>query len=315
MSVPDREGRAPRARVIAALAVGATAISFAAPFFRRAAPIDPLLASAVRLALAALLLSPSIPRARAQGKLGPRARRAALIAGALYAVHFGTWVASLGLTTVAASVTLVTATPLLLAVIGAIAGADAPGRRLWAGVALAAVGTAMIGVADSGIAGVAPTTDRALLGDGLALAGAVAMAAYLLVVRRHHADIEAASFSSIAAGVAALLLAAVIVSRGVALAAWPDVPPPSSLGWVALTALVSQLVGHTALTWALSHTSPTAVGLATTTEPVIASLVTWAWLGEVPAPLVVLGSLATVAGVVLGLGAVGPRRVSPAPRR
>jgi drug/metabolite transporter (DMT)-like permease len=299
--------------VVASLAIGAVAISFAAPLFRRAAPIDPLLASAARLALAALLLAPSIPPARAAGKLGPRARRAALVGGALYAVHFGTWVASLGLTTVAASVTLVTATPLLLAVIGATAGKDAPGRRLWAAVGLAAAGTVAIGLSDAGLGGAATTTEGALLGDGLALAGAAAMALYLLVVRAWHADLEAASFSCLAAGAAALLLGAAILLRGLATGAWPDLPSLDSLGWVALTAVLSQLVGHTSLTWALAHASPTAVGLATTTEPVVASLVTWAWLGEVPAPLVIVGSLVTVAGVALGLGTAG-RATTPSGR-
>jgi drug/metabolite transporter (DMT)-like permease len=65
--------------------------------------------------------------------------------------------------------------------------------------------------------------------------------------------------------------------------------------------VISQLVGHTALTWALSHASPTMVALATTTEPVIAALVTFVWMGEVPAPLVIAGSVVTLAGVVLGM--------------
>jgi drug/metabolite transporter (DMT)-like permease len=43
------------------------------------------------------------------------------------------------------------------------------------------------------------------------------------------------------------------------------------------------------------------VALATTTEPVIAALVTFVWMGEVPAPLVIAGSVVTLAGVVLGM--------------
>jgi drug/metabolite transporter (DMT)-like permease len=287
--------RGGRARVVLALAIGAIAISFAAPLFRLAAPIDPLLASAVRLALAAALLAPSLPRARRAGKLGPRALRWGFVGGALYALHFGTWVASLGLTTVAASVTLVTATPLALAILGAIAGVDAPPRRLWVGVALAALGTAIIGAADAGAG------TGALLGDALALAGALAMALYLLVVRREQAHLEAVSFSAVAAASGALFLALAIVLRGLALDAWPEAPSLASLGWVAMTALVSQLVGHTALTWALEHTTPTVVALATTAEPVVASAVTLVWLGEVPAPLVIVGSAITLAGVLAGL--------------
>jgi len=288
------------ARVMGALLVGAVAISFAAPFFRLAAPIDPLLASAVRLALAALLLAPALPRARRAGRLGSRALRAGVIAGALYALHFGTWVASLGMTSVAASVTLVTATPLLLAILGWLSRTDAPTSRLWLGIALATAGTALIGAAD------ASGPDGALLGDVLALLGALAMAAYLVVARREQAAIEPVSFSAIAAGSGALFLAVVIAVRAAILGELPSTPTLPSLGWVAMTALISQLVGHTALTWALRHASPTLVALATTAEPVIASVITLLWLGELPAMLVIVGSAITLCGVVVGMTGRAP---------
>lgn len=289
------------ARTLLALAVGALAIGVAAPFFRAAQPIDPCLASAVRLALASLLLAPSIPRARASGKLSPRTLRWAGLAGVLYAVHFGAWVASLGMTSVAASVTLVTATPLLLAVIGWLAGRDAPGARLWLGLALAGAGTLLIGGADA-----SDVRDGALTGDALALLGAVAMAGILLVVRRENARLEAASFSSVATVSGALCLVAVLVLRGVLTSAWPPAPGAASLAWVAATAVVSQLVGHTALTWALSRASPTTVALATTTEPVIATLVVFVWMDERPGPHVLAGSAVILGGVAIGMGGRRP---------
>jgi len=288
-------------RVLAALAIGALAIGFAAPLFRRAEPIDPLLASAFRLALAALLMSPALPRARREGKLSSRTIRWASIAGVFYAVHFGTWVASLSMTSVTASVTLVTATPLLLAVIGWLAGRDAPHARLWIGLGLAAFGTIVIGLAD------ASASASALLGDALALIGAVAMALILLVIRREQASLEAVSFSSIAAVTGAAVLALVLVIRGIAVGAWPDLPSPASLAWVAATAVVSQLIGHTALTWATQRTTPTVVGLATTAEPVIAAIVTFLWLGETPTTLVVVGSALTLLGVIVGMTGRAPR--------
>jgi drug/metabolite transporter (DMT)-like permease len=283
------------ARVWVALAIGALAIGFAAPFFRRAEPIDPLLASAFRLGLAALLMSPSLPRARREGKLSSRVIGWAAIAGVFYAVHFGAWVASLGLTSVTASVTLVTATPLLLAVIGWLGGKDAPHARLWIGLGLATLGTVLIGAAD------AAASDAALVGDALALVGAVAMALILLVIRREHASLEAVSFSSVAALAGAVVLALVLAARGIVLGAWPTSPSSESLLWVAATALISQLVGHTALTWATQRTTPTVVGLATTAEPVIAAGVTFVWLGEVPTSLVLTGSALTLAGVITGM--------------
>ncbi|MFN9812782.1 MAG: EamA family transporter [Deltaproteobacteria bacterium] len=296
-----RGERAGDVRTLAALAVGALAIGGAAPFFRAAQPIDPCLASAVRLALASLLLAPSIPGARTRGKLSPRTLQWAGLAGVRYAVHFGAWVASLGMTSVAASVTLVTATPLLLALLGWLAGRDAPGARLWLGLGLAGGGTLLIGGADA-----RDVRGDALLGDALALLGAVAMAGILLVVRREHARLEAAAFSSIATFSGALCLAAALALRGALTGVWPPAPSAASLAWVAATAVVSQLVGHTALTWALSRASPTTVALATTTEPVIATLVVFVWMDERPGPHVLAGSAVILAGVTLGLSGRRP---------
>jgi drug/metabolite transporter (DMT)-like permease len=137
--------------------------------------------------------------------------------------------------------------------------------------------------------------------DALALIGAVAMAGILLVVRREQARLEPVSFSSVAVFVGAMCLAITIGLRGVSSGEWPEPPSLASLGWVAATALVSQLVGHTALTWALRHASPTHVALATTAEPVIAALVVFVWLGEEPGALVIAGSLVTLGGVVVGM--------------
>ena len=105
-------------RALAALVVAVSAIAFAAIFFRLAVPTHPLTAAAWRLSLAALLSSPFVLRGWRSGALTPAHLRAGLVAGVIYAVHFGAWVWSLGLTSVAASVTLVCITPLGLALWG-----------------------------------------------------------------------------------------------------------------------------------------------------------------------------------------------------
>jgi len=79
-----------------------------------------------------------------------------------------------------------------------------------------------------------------------------------------------------------------------------------------VAALVSRLGGDPALPGALAHPGPTAVGLGTTSGPVIASVITLVWLGELPASLVIVGSLVTMLGVVAGLS---PGRRAPSAGR
>ncbi|MCB9523899.1 MAG: DMT family transporter [Myxococcales bacterium] len=276
-----------RPPVALALAVAVVAIGFAGPFFRKADPTHPLVKSGLRLAMAALVFAPFVLR----GRLTPRQIRAGVAAGALYGLHFGSWVWSLGLTSMAASVTLVTSTPLMLASAALLTGRDRPTPRLWLALGLATVGVACIGGFDLG-GGHA----NALLGDALALLGAAAMAGYLALARRLGTlDVLAFSGVATAVGAACLLGAAAALGHPPVAASW------GSFGWLVAATGISQLIGHTLITWSLRHTTPTVVGLATVGEPVVATALAWLWLAEAPSGLVLLGSAVTLAAVVLAL--------------
>lgn len=274
-----------------ALFGAAAAISFAAIFFRLASPTHPLVVAGVRLALAAGVLAIPTIRAWRAGRLPPKVRRRAAIAGVLYGVHFGTWVTSLSLTSVASSVTLVTATPLLLALVALGTGRDRPERRHWLSIGLAVVGLSLIGWADLSL------STEALLGDGLAMAGAIAMALYLLLVRSLGKDLDVLAFSGLACAGGAITLLGAAVLTGVPIA----FASLESFGWVALAALVPQLIGHNLLTWSLRHATPTAVGIATVGEPVGATFLAWVWLSEVPSPVVLIGCAITLVAVFVSL--------------
>jgi drug/metabolite transporter (DMT)-like permease len=247
-----------------------------------------------------MLLSPFVVRAARRGSLPGRVVRGSLLAGLFYAVHFGAWVWSLALTTVAASVTLVTATPLLLAAAAVVTGRDRPTGRLWAALTLAAVGVTIIGGTDLG------RSPTALVGDGLALLGCAGMAGFLLIGRRLGRSLDVLAFAGIATGVAAVVLLGLSAALGV------DLRPASgeALFYLVLAALLPQLVGHNLLTWSLRHTTPTVVGLATVGEPVGSTLLGLALLSEVPSPWVLAGCTVTLAAVALALTA---RRLEPQP--
>ena len=274
-----------------ALVVGVTAIAFAAIFFRLAAPTHPLAMSCLRLSMASALLSPLVVRAWRRGRLSSRQVRAAALAGVMYAVHFGAWVSSLTLTSVASSVTLVTATPLLLAIVGLATGRDRPDRRLGVALSLSLVGLAIIGGQDLAI------SDDALLGDGLAILGAAAMAGYLLIARDLGEELDVWAFSGIATGVGALTLAATTVAAGVSL----EPASMEAFGFIVLATLVPQLIGHTLLTWCLRVTRPTVVGIATLGEPVGSSALAWVLLGEALEGWGVVGCAVTLAAVFIAI--------------
>jgi drug/metabolite transporter (DMT)-like permease len=78
---------------------------------------------------------------------------------------------------------------------------------------------------------------------------------------------------------------------------------PSALLYLGLAALIPQVVGHSLLTWALRHTTPTVVGLSTVGEPVGSTLLGLLVLSEVPSGPTVVGCVITLSAVVLALSA------------
>jgi drug/metabolite transporter (DMT)-like permease len=284
------------ARVYAALIAAVMSISLAAIFFRLAAPTHPLVAAAWRLTLAALISSFWVVRGARSGALGAVELRAAVIAGLIYAVHFGTWVWSLGLTSVASSVTLVCITPLGLALWGWLRGVDAPSRAQVVGMAVASAGVALIGGADFLVPGAGAD---ALLGDALAMAGALVIGGYMVLVRRLGPGLDVMAFS----GVACAVGAAVLMSA----AAWLGVPllPQGATQAAALLgcALIPQLIGHTLLTWSLRHVTPTAAGIAVLGEPVGSTVLAALLLHEVVGAWTLVGCAVVLIGVGASLAA------------
>jgi len=266
-----------------------SAISFAAILFKLAQPTHPLVAAATRLGISALLLAPLTLRGFRRGRLAGAVGRDAVLAGFLYALHFGAWVASLELISVAASVTLVTATPVFLALVALITGRDRPTLRHGIAIIIALAGVLLIARSSPGAG--------AWSGNALALLGALAMGLFLLLARRHGSELDAWAFTGVACAVGASVLLVVAVLSGVPIA----LSGANALLPLAMAALVPQLIGHGCLTWSLRHLKPTTVGLATVAEPVGSTLLAWLWLHETPGSMTLTGCAVVLLAVVLTL--------------
>jgi drug/metabolite transporter (DMT)-like permease len=216
-------------------------------------------------------------------------------AGVLLGVHFATWISSLAYTTVAASVTLVATTPLWVAVLAWLVLGRAPTLTVLLGVLTAVAGGAIIAFGDLAGAGNAAAPDP-LLGNALALVGAVSMAGYLLLGRsaqRHGLSLQA--YVGVAYAVAAVVLAPLPLLFGHAYLGYGA----ASMAWIVALALVPQLVGHTGINYAMKHLDPTRVATVTLMEPIGAGVAAWWLFTEVPAALTVAGAVLVLLGVGL----------------
>lgn len=246
-----------------------------------------------RLGLAALALAPVAAWRTPLRELRLNARTwlLALTAGGFLAIHFGLWITSLGLTTVASSVILVTTHPLFVAPVAAWLFREPITLRKGIGILLGLVGTVIVSGGDWQL------SPAAFLGDLLALGGALAMGGYLLVSRHLRGRLPFLPALTLLYGTAGGVLAVVSLLFGVQLYPWPG--REWLLFWA--LALIPTIAGHGLMNWALKYLGATGVSISFMAEPVGAALLAYLILGEVPTGAFYAGGLAILAGIALGL--------------
>ena len=279
-----------------------TAVSSAAVVILLAAPLAALTIAGGRVAVTGVGLL-ALGRRRlwqtwgsVRGELAPRTA----LAATLLAVHFGTWIASLSMTTVVRSVTFVATQPLLAGVLARLLG-DRVSWRLYAGGAVAVAGTAVMIGGQSEVAG-----PNAAWGDALAAIAAAAAAGYLAVGRSVRARVDLAGYLAFVHLGAAALLGLTIVVFGLPLSNGPA----QTSDWLAIVylGLVPGVIGHGLLNWAVRHLPVHTVSLAILLEPIGATALAVVVLDRTVAGAEVAGAAIILVGV--GLGVRGRR---PAP--
>lgn len=259
----------------------------------------------LRMALAAGILSPwALPQLR-RGAVGATRRDALLtgVAGLLLAAHFLAWTASLALTSVAASVLLVSLHPLIVTPVGAAFQGDRVDRGVLLGIALAIGGTVVTcaGAFDGG-------GGDALRGDLLAFAGAVALAGYLLIGRARREREGVVAYS-------AVVYATVSIAAVLAAAAGTGLHAPDGRAVLACLALalVCTIGGHTVFNWTLRRLPASTVSLSFLCEAPLAALLAFIVLGQRPSLPTVIGGLLILCGLAMALRGASPAVYPAAP--
>jgi drug/metabolite transporter (DMT)-like permease len=272
------------------LVLAILAISTGAPFARAAAPAPALVIAALRVGLASVLLFGAgwreIPRLTA---VRGRQRAWVAAAGVLLGAHYGTWIASLQLTSTAASVALVCTNPVFAALFGRLLG-DRVTRQELGGIAIAALGCAVLAGGDWRTGG------TALAGDALALLGAACGAGYLVVGRKLRTTAPLLPYLGTVNAIATAALLAVALGSATPLSSLPGHSYLACAG----AAFVASFIGHSLLNAAVRTTPTHLVALAVLGEPVGSSLITWAAFSELPPLHAALGGAIVLGGIAVG---------------
>jgi drug/metabolite transporter (DMT)-like permease len=278
------------------LALSLLGISFAGPLVRLSAA-DPVAIAVWRLGFSLVIVAVFLATTcewRDWTRINANELALAAAGGVSLALHFWAWNASIHLTTIAASVTLVNLQPAVVASISAVVLKEAPSKRQVVGIAVAILGALVIAAQDLQ-AGMAPGGNAPLLGNLLAMSAAVTAAIYYTIGRSLRKSLGVWAYVGIVYSAAFVTLSLIALSRGVTFA--PQ--PPREIAIFAGLALGPMLLGHTGMNWALKFLPAYVVNLTVLGEPVGATL-----LGALIPSIRQIPTAATLVGGAIVLGGV-----------
>ncbi|HEV8613172.1 MAG TPA: EamA family transporter [Gemmatimonadales bacterium] len=264
--------------------------------------LGPLAFSGIRFTLASVLL---LLIARRAGVMTPLPRRTfwalvglGVVGNTIYQSAFMT---GLSLTTATNSAMIIASLPVEVALLGSLLGIERATLATWIGVALGTAGVALV-VSARGVHFHAGS----LRGDLLVLAATVCWASYTVGVRRVGERVDPLQITAITATAGApglLLLGLPRLLRqdwgAVTLKSW------GALAYAALLALV--------LAYVLYNRAVQGIGTARTAlynciTPLVAMLIAWITLGEVPTGVQLVGVALVIGGVLVSVTTSGAIR-------
>ena len=220
--------------------------------------------------------------------LGKREIKLIVFAGILLGLHFVTWIPSLAFTSVAASTALVATQPIWAAFIARARGILIP-RAAWVGIFIALAGVIFLTGVD------VQMDTRHLIGDLLALAGAVFAAAYVSVAEQVRQSVSTGTMTFIVYGVSAVTVLPLVAIFQQELFGF------SAQEWIYILAITlgAQLLGHTLINKVLANSSATFVSMAILFEMPGAAIVAAIWLGQAPPVAIYPAAALILLGIVI----------------
>ena len=133
------------------------------------------------------------------------------------------------------------------------------------------------------------------MGDALALLGAMAISAHVLLGRTLRRRLSTLAYVWPCYGLASLILLMICLATRQPLFGYSN----RTYLFFLLLALGPQVLGHSAFNWALAHFSPVFVTLSILVESIGASILAFVVLGEAPPHALAFGGPLVLAGVFL----------------
>lgn len=250
------------------------------------ATAEPLVIAFYRLAFSVVLLGGPLLWQRAE-RPARRDVGLSLLSGVFLALHFATWFFSLTLTSIASSTVLVSTHPFLVLAYNYLVRGEKTTRPALLGVMVSVAGAVLIGWGDFSL------DARALLGDLLALLGAVTVTGYFLIGQHVRQRVGAVVYSATAYSSATVVLLALAAVWGSPLTGFE-----TQNWWIfAGLAVFPTIFGHTLFNWALKFLPASVISVNILAEPIGASLLAYMIWRSMPSTTSLVGAIMLLLGI------------------
>jgi drug/metabolite transporter (DMT)-like permease len=219
-----------------------------------------------------------------------------MLVGLFLSLHFITWITSLKYTSVASSVVLVDTNPIFVAILSYLFLKERHTGKLIFAIFLSVIGASLIAAGDSGFQNLIIRNKKALIGDMLAICGAISGSAYLVIGSKLRKKLDILTYITIVYTFSAIFLLIISLAMKSGFTGYKT----ASYIFMVLLAIVPQLLGHSSFNWALKHLNPTFVSITILGEPICASFLAFLIFNEHIGSIQLLGIASIFAAIIIG---------------
>jgi drug/metabolite transporter (DMT)-like permease len=274
------------------LIIATFAVSWAAIFIKLA-DAAPLATAFYRMAIASLILAiPAIPKVCKISKiLSAKEKLMILISGIVLGLHFAFWVTSLFYTTISNSTILVATQPIFVLMMETLILREKIPKRSLIGMMVAIIGMGIISHGDLNL------EKKYIIGDILALIGAICAGIYLFIGRQLRVKLDNLCYIFPVYSISAITLLIISLFYGENLTNF------STKSWMLFLALaiIPTVLGHSLYNWLLKYVPAHKVATTILGEPIGASILAIIFFDQIPGWWTVIAGGLILVGIFIVL--------------
>ncbi len=268
-------------RTVFVLIVGIISISLSAIFIRMCSDMPSLSIAVFRLTIASVILISIAFFKKVRLKSIEKKDLLLMVLGGFFlAFHLVSWITSLKFTSVANSVALVTTNPIFVGLFSVLLLKNKLEKEIVIGIVLSVLGSFLI---SRGYSGASIETTNHVLGDMLAVLGAIFASGYILIGSIVRERVETFEYILVIYTITSIILIVISLFASFTFMKGQNIFTgfsAKSYLFVFFLAVVSQLLGHTSFNYVLKFLKPDFVAIIILGEPIGASIFAYLIFGE-----------------------------------